>query len=285
MAQMTKDIGQYPVFIYPWSQPDLLDAAQRALDLSRREGLTAIVSLSPTVLGGFRSSYDAPQSVTERLPYGKLSMAQSALNQAYIVTVLRLAALKPPYLCLATEINTMAIADPEEYVRLAYVYRFLYPIIKMISPETKVFVSFQWDLQRILDQAMLLGNQSSPLIDLFRPQLDVLAFTSYPSTHFSRPSDMPSSYYSDLNRHAKPGEEILFTELGWPSANGNEVTQLNFIDSLPYLFAQVRPKIVVWSLLHDVQNILGGELGSTGLITTDGLRKPSYAAFRGLTSR
>ena len=109
------------------------------------------------------------------------------------------------------------------------------------------------------------------------------AFTSYPSTHFSKPSQIPRTYYTDLLRHTKKGDEIMFMEIGWPTAGrGDESSQMAFIQALPGLMEEVRPKILAWALLHDVTGVLTADLATTGLLTTDGRRKPAFDAFKQL---
>jgi hypothetical protein len=287
MFALGKETGKYAVFIYQWSQPDILDVAQKVVKMSEDAGLTPIVAISPTVLGGFRSEYDAPQPVQAAARKRKLSMEDKDVREPYMAAVLELAKMKVPYLCLATEINMMAFKDVQEYIRFAAIYKAVYPLVKQISPQTKVFVSFQWDIYRVLDEKEPKKiDEHTKLIDIFRPQLDVVAFTTYPSTQFSNPAQLPLTYYSDLKRHTKPSDEIMFMEVGWPtSGKGSESQQLQFIGLLPKLMAGVRPNILLWALLHDVTGVLNADLASTGLLTTEGRRKPSLEAFKELRNR
>ena len=282
---LSNQVGRYVVFIYPWSQSNLVDAARLAVQESRASGLIPIIAVSPTVLGGFRSTYDVPDSVRTAVGAGSLSMSNPVVRDAFKATVLQLANLQPDYLCVATEINMMAFVDMQEYSQFAQTYSWMYPDIKSAAPNTKIFVSFQWDIYRILDQSEPDKVAAhTQLIDMFRPSLDVVAFTSYPSNHFATVADMPSSYYSDLKQHTQTTDEVMFMEIGWPTVlAGDEATQANFVNALPALMAAVRPSVLAWSLLHDVPNgVLGSSLATTGLITGDGRLKPAFQAFQQL---
>jgi hypothetical protein len=286
MFDLGKDVGGYAVFIYQWSQPDILDVARSVIKMSTDAGLVPMVAISPTVLGGFRSEYDPPAAVRSS-GRRNLSFKDKEVYEPYIATVLELARMKPPYLCLATEINMMAFKDIQEYIYFAAIYKRVYPEIKKISPNTKVFVSFQWDIYSVLDDKEPKKiAEHSKLIDIFRPELDVVAFTSYPSTQFDKPAAIPANYYGNISRHTKKSDEVIFTEVGWPTTGkGGSASQEEFINRLPQLMQPVHPAVVAWSLLHDVTGVLSADLATTGLLTTDGQPKPSFEAFKRLSSR
>src|SRR2546430_11364315 len=63
MFKLGKELGSTAVFIYQWSQPDLLDVARKMVETSRQMGLTPIIGLSPTTLGGRRDALDVPDAV------------------------------------------------------------------------------------------------------------------------------------------------------------------------------------------------------------------------------
>ena len=70
---------------------------------------------------------------------------------AFVKSAKALARMYPPYLCLATEINFLALQRLNEYLHFASLYKEAYQAVKQVSPKTKVFVSFQWEWVRILD--------------------------------------------------------------------------------------------------------------------------------------
>jgi hypothetical protein len=127
---------------------------------------------------------------------GNGSYSNPEVYKPYIETVTELARFRPPYLSLTTEINLMAFSNISESIFLGHVYKKLYPVIKRISPETKVFVSFQWDTMVILDHKEPHKiKERSKRIDIFRPELHLIAFTSYPANHYARTNDLPMDYY------------------------------------------------------------------------------------------
>jgi hypothetical protein len=282
MFEKGKPLGRYSVAIYQWSQPDLLSVAEQIMTTSQAAGYIPILALSPTTLDSMRGKLDVPSDV-RRAAGSNLSFLNPKVHMPYIATAAALAKLKPPYLCLATEINLLAFSGIDEYIRFASVYKKLYAELKKISPSTKIFVSFQWDFFHIMaEREPNRIKEHSKLIEIFRPELDVVAFTSYPSDHFGTPSDIPANYYERISNHVKKGEEIHFMEIGWPTTgSGTEAEQVEFINRLPQLMAKVQPKVLAWSLLHDVDtSSLGGDLASTGLLTKDGRAKPGFQAFR-----
>lgn len=284
MFQTGKELGDYAVFIYQWSDPNLVDTAKTMMNTCKDFGCIPIIGLSPTTLGGLRDKLDVPAQVRKKAG-ARLSFANPEVHLPFIRTALALAKLQPPYLCLATEINLMAFRNIEEYKYVAFVYKKLYHEIKKISPSTKVFVSFQWDFFTILDNKDPRRiSEHTKLIDIFRPELDLVAFTSYPADHFSSPTRIPRDYYSRINRHVKKTDEIMFMEIGWPAGSkGAENQQEQFIGLLPVLMKDVRPRIIAWSLLHDVGGTeLSSDLAATGLLKKGGEMKTGFKAFREL---
>ena len=287
MFEEGKELGKYAVFIYQWSQEDRTSVARTMMDMSKDAGYTPILALSPTTLTDMRGKLDMPAAVKRRAG-NRPTFADKAVHIPYIEAAFELAKLKPPYLCLATEINFLAFASIDEYVKFAAVYKRLYQEVKKISPETKVFVSFQWDYFQIMaNREPKRISEHVKLIDIFRPELDVVAFTSYPSDHYKTPADVPANYYDRISEYVKPSDEIHFMEIGWPtSGTGSEAEQVEFIERLPRMMAKIKPKVVAWSLLHDVDtSALGGDLASTGLKHPDGRIKAGYKAFRDLSRK
>lgn len=122
------------------------------------------------------------------------------IRDAYKNTVREIAQLKPEYFCLATEINFLGIQRPEEYVYFASLYKEAYDEVKRIAPQTRVLASFQHAWIRILDAEALKKNMPgkirkyTQLIDIFRPKLDVIGLTSYPSAYHNSPLELPADY-------------------------------------------------------------------------------------------
>lgn len=282
MFTLGKDVATGAILIYQWGEQDFQKVAKTMVGLCNKANLTPILSISPTKLEGARNELDVPNSV-RKAAKRDLSFKNGAVNKQFAADVLELAKLNPAYLGLATEINLLAFKDIKEYIYFAAVCKKLYPEIKKISPNTKVFVSFQWDFFHIMAKREPNKiKEHAKLIDIFRPELDVIALTSYPADHFGSPNEIPSDYYSKIYNYVGKSDRVMLTEIGWPSTGkGNERSQEQFILRLPELTNSMKPLYVGWSLLHDVRvSSFGESLGTTGILMNNGKPKPGFAALK-----
>jgi len=276
-------LGDHAVFIHQWSELDPA-TARRLVEKARAAGLEPILGLSPTALAGGRRDLDLPWQV--RLLAGRpTSFANPLIRTTFQTAARALAALAPRYLCLAPEINLLAMQRPDEFREFVAAYKAAYREVKRVSPHTRVFVSFQWEWMRILDATEPDRiAEHTRVVDAFRPELDLVAITTYPAPFHAAPENLPANYYAWIGRHVRPSDEVLVMEAGWPTAGaGSETEQIRFIRRLPELLRNVRVIGVDWALLHDVDHpAFDANLNSVGLIRRDGRRKPSYDAFRSL---
>ncbi len=60
-------------------------------------------------------------------------------------------------------------------------------------------------------------KEHSKVIDIFRPELDVVGLTTDPSPFHQTPADPGPDYYSWVYRHARKSDQILLMEAGWPT--------------------------------------------------------------------
>jgi hypothetical protein len=276
--KMVRDCGGGVQMITEWSNKDMLPWIGYVLSQARKHSMTPVIGLSPTSLDHARKELVMPRSLR-----GKRSFADKDVKAEFVKSALSLAQLGTPYLCLATEINFLA-QRPDEYKHFVAAYKDAYRAVKQAFPNTKVFVSFQYDWVRTLDHRQPDKFQEHfNLIDVFRPELDLVAITSYPAQFFKTPAEMPSNYYSYFRKYLKPGEEVMVMEIGWPSSGyGNEDTQQQFIRRLPELLSELSPSVTVWSLLHDVTHLSNTKnpVGTVGLLTQEGKPKPALTAWR-----
>ena len=280
---MAKELGDHAVFIYQWSELNP-EVAKLMVEKSRNAGLIPILGLSPTTLGKGRKELDLPAHVRQRAgPF--VSFANPVIRDAFKGSAKDLARLRPPYLCLATEINFLALQRLDEYLHFARLYKETYREVKRVSPITKVFVSFQWEWMRIHDaREMHKIKEHSKVIDIFRPELDVVGLTTYPSPFRASPAKLPLDYYFWIYHHIKNTDEVFLMEVGWPtSGSGNEHEQQAFIRRLPELLNRVNVSVIAWALLHDVGLAeFDANLNTVGLVTNSGQRKMGYEAFKAL---
>ncbi|MFL6623421.1 MAG: hypothetical protein ACJ8NR_12580 [Sulfurifustis sp.] len=278
------DLGRHAVFIYQWSEID--PTVVRALfEKAKNAKLIPILGLSPTTLDQGRKELDLPATV-RRQAGSNVSFSNPIIRAAYIKAATDLARLRPAYLCLATEINFLALQRLPEYLHFVTLYKEAYAAVKKISPATKVFVTFQWEWVRILDaREPNRISEHSNVINVFRPELDLVGFTTYPAAFHDAPAQLPSDYYAWMFHHIPPNEPVLFMEVGWPtSGSGNEAEQLAFLRRLPALMKGIHLAGLEWALLHDVQlGAFDANLNTVGLRYRDGRPKPGYDAFRTLT--
>ena len=126
----------------------------------------------------------------------------------------------PRYLGLASEINTYMDAHPEDAVNFVSMYRDIYAAVKAEAPETKVFVTFQWEDLNNLIPAASEGRQPFETnwseVEVFEPELDLWVISSYPFVAFASGADIPTDYYTPLlSRTSKP---LAVAEGGYTSA-------------------------------------------------------------------
>jgi hypothetical protein len=281
--RLARDVGQHAVFIYQWGSLDV-GVAKAMLDKARQAGLTPVLGLSPTTLDQGRKELDVPPAL-RRQAGSALSFGNESVRAAYVKAAGELAQLEPPYLCLATEINLLALQRLPEYLQFAAAYKEAYREVKRVSPRTRVFVSFQWEWVRILDaKEPLRIAEHSKVIDIFRPELDLVGFTTYPAPFHDTPAQLPADYYAWMFRHIPRSEAVMLMEVGWPTSGpGSEAEQRDFVERLPELLGGINLVGIEWALLHDVQlGAFGADLNTVGLRYRDGREKPAHGTFRAL---
>ena len=281
--RLARELGRHAVFIYQWGELNR-DTVKVMLGKAARSGLVAIVGLSPTTLDQGRKALDVPAALRARAG-ANLSFANPVIRSAYIKTASDLARLKPQYLCLATEINLLALQRFQEFLHFVSLYKEAYRVVKKVSPGTTVFVTFQWEWMRILDAREPREiSEHSKLIHIFRPELDLVGLTTYPSPFHESPARLPPDYYTWIFHHIQAREPVMIMEAGWPSAgSGSEAEQVAFLKRLPALLKGFNLVGFEWALLHDVQiGSFDANLNTVGLRYRDGRPKPAYDAFRAL---
>lgn len=280
-------LGNGGVFISQWSSEDLQTRCSFAIEQCRKAKLTPVIGLSPTSLDQDRKELDLPADL-RRSAAGRLSFSNPKIRRRFIKDTVAIARLNPPYLCLATEINFLAIHRLEEFLHFVTLYKEAYAAVKRVSPKTKVFVSFQWEWMRIVDaKEPLKVAEHTKVIDIFRPSLDLVGLATYPSPFHKSPSELPGDYYTWLKRHTRKTDRIAFMEIGWPTkGSGSEDEQSQFIQRMPQLMNELNVEMVAWSLLHDVNlKAFNADLATTGLRTTNGAVKKGYQQFTRLGER
>ena len=230
--------------------------------------------------------------------WGEVNFSTPEIRTAYQSFAVRLARdYQPAYLGLASEINTYLDAYPEDAEHFISLYKETYAAVKEVSPDTQVFVTFQWDDLNRLDGDGTAYDIKWEQIEAFEPELDIWAVSSYPYFFFDTPADIPGDYYSPLL--ARTDKPLAIAESGWTSRDLSEITgspekQAEFLRKVD---AQIGDRLAFWiNLLYADLNwedyrIVFAEQGTVedmttlsnfihlGLTTADGEPKPALTVW------
>ena len=177
------------------------------------------------------------------------SFADPDVRALYLDNVTQFAQLQPDYMVLSPEVNFLHFFNEPEFVLFATLYQEAYQLIKQLSPDTRVGVSYVY--------MMFRGFNQIDVADSLGPR-DFLAFTSYPAWMLDNgiinsPAELSPDWYGWV-RENYPNEKIIFSEVGWPSSgNTTPEAQAEYYRRIPELMAGVQPESVSFTLMHDVQ--------------------------------
>lgn len=296
------EAGSFDIVLWQWPETQILKPVIVArAQAARARGMDIMLGISPTSLAGLRTDLELPAWVANDcgLTTATVSFGNLCVRQHFIDDVVDIAAtVQPDSFHLATEINTLLlrkIAAPAdlEYVHFATLYQQAYNAIKGVSPGTKVFVSLQYELQKVLQNAppATPAQNWENILGVFRgtgpvSKLDYVGFTTYPSASgflsgkYANPMVIPAEYYKEAGLYLRPEERSVISEIGWPTAgSGTETEQRQFVQRLPDLLSSARPAWVAWVLLHDIPSGALGfslDLTTTGLLDVHGFPKPAW---------
>jgi hypothetical protein len=189
------------------------------------------------------------------LPFGwKSSFGNPDIRSAITNFTLRVVReYKPAYLGLGSEINTYADTSPDDFPNYISLYEEIYSLVKAETPDTKIFVTFQWEEMNNLIPGLNPDRKPYEVnwnqMEVFEPHLDVWAISSYPFIAFPTGADIPADYYAPLlDRTNKP---LAVAEGGFPSiARGNfPGTQQDQVDYLKAIHDQIGSRLDFWIYL------------------------------------
>ena len=278
------------------TEPQPLIDIRNQVILAHQNGLEPIFVVDP--LNGLN------RSEFMGLPDGwTASFGNPDVREAYTSFALWIVGTFHPRLVgLASEINTYADAYPEDSPNFLSLYREVYTAIKLASPETRVFVTFQWeDLNNLFAGA----NEGRPAyqinweqVEAFEPQLDLWVISSYPFAAFPSGADIPPDYYTPLRtRTDKPlgVGEGGFTSSPVGPFTGTPQDQVDYLEAL---HSQLGSRLEFWIYLlltdldtgsyarlmrkngvesQDVDTL--GMFAFVGLQARDGSPKPALATW------
>jgi hypothetical protein len=215
---------------------------------------------------------------------------------------------QPRFLGLASEINTYADAHPDDFPHYLSLYQEVYATVKRESPDTQVFVTFQWeDLNNLIPTAAegrTAYETNWDQIEAFEPQLDLWVISSYPFVAFPSGAEIPDDYYAPLlSRTDRPlaVAEGGYTSLPVGPFPGSPQDQVDYLNAIHWQIGS-RLRFWVYLLLSDFdlrsyaaemrRNGLGdddintlGMFSAVGLREADGSPKPALAIWDAFRAR
>lgn len=239
--KITAALGSHSSFIWHWSESQSLQPILDTIPQMRQYGLKSLVQIGAIFLR-------APAPPTGY----KQSFGDSFTRLKYLRDVEAIAKTKPDYIILATEINLLSRFNPAEFEQFRTLYTLAYQTVKRVSPGTAVGASFLytvWFAEYFLDHNDVPAKLAP---------MDFIAFTTYPidmidEGFYPSVADIPPDWYGSA-RIPYPNKRIIFSEVGWPSKyGGTPESQADFVKNLPRLMSKVKPELVTWAVLHDME--------------------------------
>jgi len=189
------------------------------------------------------------------LPFGwEASFANPKVRAAYTNYALWVVKMfHPRYLGLASEINTYMDTHPDDTQNFISLYNEIYKAVKAEAPDTKIFVTFQWEELNNLISQVANGRPRFQVnweqVEAFEPNMDVWVISSYPFVAFKSGADIPADYYAPLlSRTLKP---LAIAEGGFTSKPVGPITGTPE-DQVAYLNAihnQIGSRLAFWVYL------------------------------------
>lgn len=199
----------------PWNRlfagetlADLIEETGGLADFLSALGLEIVLLIDP--LDGLNRTAEPPELVA--LNRSILEPEIRAIHEEWVLESVR--RIRPAYFGLASEINTLgAHGDPALYTTMIDLVSSLAPQVRVVSPATRVFVSFQvedaWQRPPFppstVDHFSLIGDFD----------IDALGLSSYPVFSFDTPEEVPNNYLSRFQSATLL--PLMIVEGGWSS--------------------------------------------------------------------
>lgn len=266
----------------------LRDEVLAAREAARKRNLAMVVALDPFDpanrgrLVGLPSSYEGS------------SLADPDLRAAFVAEAEFLARnMRPQYLALGTEINTTYERNPEGYFAFIEAYREAYDAVKEASPNTRVFVTFQYEELLGIVPELPPHQPRWELLDDLGARLDLVGLTSYPSFVYPTARKVPGEYYRQISKYTD--RPVAFVGVGFSSGAtrggvnaSTEPEQRRFLQRLLDDAFRIQSPLVIWFASHDLAFAASPPydlLANIGLRTTAGAPKEAWAVWEEAAQR
>ncbi len=182
-------------------------------DLVRDQGLKLFFAIDPTDPADRRRLAGLPEDLRGA---GFANPDVQRALEAYAEYVVK--NYSPDYLAIATDVNLYAAAHREDFAVFVALYAEIYDRLKDLSPDTMIFVTFQYeDLAGVLPTVQE-HDPSWEIVEEFGDRLDLLAISTYPSLAFESVKAIPAGYYSQALDHTTA--PLAIAETGYSSGPG-----------------------------------------------------------------
>ena len=193
------------------------------------------------------------------LPAGwEATFANPKVRTAFINFTLRIVReFHPSFLGLASEINTYEDTHPDDFQNYLSLYNDVYKLVKAESPETKIFVTFQWEeLNNLIPSVAqdLPYKVNWHQVEQFEPNLDLWAISSYPFVIFNSGADIPANYYTPLL--SRTLKSLAVAEGGYSSEpvgtfSGDPQSQVDYLNAIHSQIGGDRLAFWIYLLIND----------------------------------
>ncbi|HTS16316.1 MAG TPA: glycosyl hydrolase 53 family protein [Verrucomicrobiae bacterium] len=155
----------------------------------------------------------------------------------------------PDYFVLGVEVNYYyAHLFPEDFAGFVQTFRAAKAQIKQVSPQTKVLVTFQYELMTGRDQSWSASPDFTP-ISAFGDELDLVGISAYPFLAGLKAADVSSRYFEALQTVHKP--KAIF-ETSWPTpTHGAQREQAQYLERLLPICNVMRMRLLIWTATTD----------------------------------
>ncbi len=222
-------------------------SAANTIQIAKDHGLTAVIDTQ---------FYETPEEILSATEEEKMAMIEGVSKFCLDY--------KPLYLGLGTEINHKFDGHTEAIEAYAIMFEQAVTRIKDVSPETQVFVSFQYEWMNgyhggIFGGTKDINSTQFDLLDLYN-SADFIGFTTYPGLIFYEPDAIPYDYYDKISQHTDL--PVAFTEIGWYSHvdfgqpwESSEDEQADFVDVFFERTNTIKPVLNIWAFMFEFFDI------------------------------